>query len=715
MPSRRPQTSASSVLFTLLVSLATSRAADEYEVLCDRMVEQYQLAARYHNANRFDDEQRATASGLEAFSRAVALDPSGPQAYLHQGTFLQNTHRFDEAIEQWRAVRPLVAGISSRAPGGGSWKAFIDGRETVARIGRAAVARDAAYQEGQGNISAALGYALELVDIAPRAPHFLFEAGTIAWVDARETAAVDVACGLLERSQAAAAAAAAAFVRRDRAQRDPRSAVGASGGRVCPDAATLLHARNLSVLGRAASTLADAAPAAGEGWDALLAGQRLRVASSHGSAYVASFEGAAGLYGGEGVVAAVRESAVSGAGLGARMAPTAEGHAVAAAACPLLIFGGASWPFQALHKAFWLSQETWRADAAVKLFDHTAKGGSGSRPATWMRQGPQPARSTYPRLASLVSYASTDFYHFVLEGLPRLALLLPVLLADPTLPLAVPTTRTKLAGGQGFVAQLLQLALPADFEPARLVPYADEGDAPGERLRASTQLIWADWPSADVTADGFLFGRADGRTDGRPTHCLTPAPVLRAAAAMVARAWEAKHPEAHEAESEARPALIVAVRRDVSMRNLAPADEASLLSELRNLAAEVHWELVVFDGSAGIAGGVPLFRRARAVVGVHGGALSNVLFSAHDSAENGRVLLVELTVASRIAAHYAHAAAALGLRYQAVPLVDDGHGVGASSVRLPEGAAHAVAEHVAEHARRFGGTGADRGGKEELR
>jgi D-alanyl-D-alanine dipeptidase len=225
-------------------------------------------------------------------------------------------------------------------------------------------------------------------------------------------------------------------------------------------------------------------------------------------------------------------------------------------------------------------------------------------------------------------------------------------------------TRTKLAGGQGFVAQLLQLALPADFAQARLVPYADEGDAPGERLRASTQLIWADWPSADVTADGFLFGRADGRTDGRPTHCLTPAPVLRAAAAMVARAWEAKHPEAHAAESEARPALIVAVRRDVSMRNLAPADEASLLSELRNLAAEVHWELVVFDGSAGIAGGVPLFRRARAVVGVHGGALSNVLFSAHDSAENGRVLLVELTVASRIAAHYAHAAAALGLRFK---------------------------------------------------
>ena len=331
-----------------------------------------------------------------------------------------------------------------------------------------------------------------------------------------------------------------------------------------------------------------------------------------------------------------------------------------------------------------------------------------------MRLGPQPARSTYPRLASLVNYASTDFYHFVLEGLGRLALLLPVLLADPSLQLAVPTTRTKLAGGQGFVAQLLQLALPAGFAPARLVPYADEGDAPGERLRASSQIVWADWPSVS-SDDGFGFGRADGRTNGRPTHCLTPAPVLRAAAAMVARAWEAKHPEVHAAEFEARPALIVAVRRDVSMRNLAPADEASLLSEMRNLAAEVHWELVVFDGSAGIAGSVPLFRRARAVVGVHGGALSNVLFSAHDSAGNGRVLLVELTVASRIAAHYAHAAAALGLRYQAVPLVDDGHGVGASSVRLPEGAAHAVAEHVAEHARRFGGTGADRGGKEELR
>ncbi len=132
-------------------------------------------------------------------------------------------------------------------------------------------------------------------------------------------------------------------------------------------------------------------------------------------------------------------------------------------------------------------------------------------------------------------------------------------------------------------------------------------------------------------------------------------------------------------------------------------------------ASQAELELVIFDGSAGIKGGVPLFRRACAVVGVHGGALSNVLFSAHDDVHAARVMLVELTVASRIAAHYAHTAEALGLRYAAVPLVDDGHGVGATNVSLPEGAAQAVAEHVSAHVRRIRGSANSGGGKDELR
>ena len=351
----------------LIIAAAVAAVEDAYDGLCEKMIEQYQLAAKSHNAGDLEGEKLATEAGLAAYRSAIALDPTGPQAHLHQGTFLQNSHRFDEAVEIWQTVRPLVANIASRPPGGsGTWKAFIDGRETVARIGRAAVARDKSYKEGQGNIEEALVHAHELVGIAPRAPHFSFEAGTIAWVGARTAEKAFEASRLLAQAQENAAHAAAAFIRRDRSQRagDP------SGPAACPSAGRLITVSEMSALAASASAASGSSEeaggvlASGEGWDAALGGLKLRVARSgslgaddapadaaHHPPFVATIEGRASLHGAEGVVTAVRE------------------RAGADGSCPLLVFGGASWPFQALHQALWLSQETWRADGAVRLFE----------------------------------------------------------------------------------------------------------------------------------------------------------------------------------------------------------------------------------------------------------------------------------------------------------------------------------------------------------
>ena len=222
----------------------------------------------------------------------------------------------------------------------------------------------------------------------------------------------------------------------------------------------------------------------------------------------------------------------------------------------------------------------------------------------------------------------------------------------------------------------------------RLIPYDDEGGTPGERVAATAKLVWADWPTVTDA-------------EGRPTHCLTPASALRAAATMVSASWEARQ-EANGAtwDGTVRPAIVFAIRRDVTMRNLAAADEAALRAALRDLAAQMEHELVIFDGSDGVDASIALFRRAVVCVGVHGGALSNMLWSAVDHRPVARaLLLIELTVVSRIAVHYAHTASALGLGYKAVPLEDDGRGVGAANVTLAPGAVEAVVAHATRHLR----------------
>ena len=97
---------------------------------------------------------------------------------------------------------------------------------------------------------------------------------------------------------------------------------------------------------------------------------------------------------------------------------------------------------------------------------------------------------------------------------------------------------------------------------------------------------------------------------------------------------------------------------------------------------------------------IDLFASAAVVVGVHGGALSNILFCRPGA------MLLELSVRSSVARHYEHAAVALGLRYASVPLAADQRGVAAANVSLPEGGLAAVDAALAAA---FGGEHASKG------
>ena len=255
------------------------------------------------------------------------------------------------------------------------------------------------------------------------------------------------------------------------------------------------------------------------------------------------------------------------------------------------------------------------------------------------------------------------------------------------------STGTGAGTGGGFIAPLLRLVLPASyFEPLgasrppkafrRLLPYHSKelGSLPGERVRVTEAIVHVQWEGAAAY-------------DGTPTHCLTPRNALLAAREMIlqgmrdhgelgeggAGAQAEQGQQAVHAQASARPAVVFAARRGTSMRSLAGGDEAAVLAALRRACGASGAELVVFDGGrAGVPEAIRLFARARVVVGVHGGALSNVLFSPPN-----RTLLVELGLGSPLTRHFEHLAAAVGVAYRKVRLVPDERGVGAHNVSLP--------------------------------
>ena len=87
---------------------------------------------------------------------------------------------------------------------------------------------------------------------------------------------------------------------------------------------------------------------------------------------------------------------------------------------------------------------------------------------------------------------------------------------------------------------------------------------------------------------------------------------------------------------------------------------------------------------------IRLFARARGVVGVHGGALANVVFCQSGST------VVELGFRTPQTWHYAHVASALGLDYHLFPLEVDERGAGGNLVRVPPGTPSRVASAFTE-------------------
>lgn len=89
--------------------------------------------------------------------------------------------------------------------------------------------------------------------------------------------------------------------------------------------------------------------------------------------------------------------------------------------------------------------------------------------------------------------------------------------------------------------------------------------------------------------------------------------------------------------------------------------------------------VIVFDGGEhSTAEAITLFSRAKLVVGVHGGALTNILFCQQGTQ------VIELGFRTKKSRHYRHAAAALDLGYSLLHVKADERGMGAATVALDD-------------------------------
>jgi hypothetical protein len=284
---------------------------------------------------------------------------------------------------------------------------------------------------------------------------------------------------------------------------------------------------------------------------------------------------------------------------------------------------------------------------------------------------------------SLVQFAASSFYHWLGEAVPRLVLALEA---------------KSLAGG----SKKLRFLVP--------------------RMSPSTQFVGATFDLLFTDASAYeLVEYVAGTTVQNELSYVTwdkqpcPPAVAESESANVPAGLRVCHALAHPyALNRARDAILAGVSRgswgrvkqpsDVSLIVFASRgsgvtmrqiDEEALLVRLRSMLkveASVigRTELIVFDGSQSFEESMALFKRATVVVGVHGGALTNIIACAPNTT------LVEIGFQADAAQHYQHMALSLGMTYRRVRVMPDANGraLGAPSVRYSADAAVDAVRHA---------------------
>eukprot|EP00928_Gymnodinium_smaydae_P081040 TRINITY_DN64619_c0_g1_i1.p1 TRINITY_DN64619_c0_g1~~TRINITY_DN64619_c0_g1_i1.p1 ORF type:complete len:635 (+),score=62.32 TRINITY_DN64619_c0_g1_i1:288-1907(+) len=291
----------------------------------------------------------------------------------------------------------------------------------------------------------------------------------------------------------------------------------------------------------------------------------------------------------------------------------------------------------------WTGPPTPYADGPEwKWYDHSW----GSMP----NHGAQEKPVALKKAASIVQFAGKSYFHTITELFGRLWLLKRHgVFEDPEVRLVVPQP-------SGFLGAGLEHLLSGTGIGSNRRVYWANGQ-PDVRLRIES-LFYANWmPPAPLGADGG--------------HCSTPRSVLsNVRMNLLSLSTPAK---------KVSRGLVFIKRPPNQMRSDVkggPELQRKLREACDLTKGEVKFEL--FDGTLKPQATVKLFSRALLVVGVHGGALTNILFSP-SGAE-----LFELGFQTPFASHYRHLAAALDLKYTLLPLVANNRGIGSNKVEIAD-------------------------------
>eukprot|EP01079_Euglenida_sp_SAG-EU17-18_P000139 gene139-2355_t len=163
---------------------ATLVAADtsgqsEYERACEAIIAHAQRASALYNHGREDEAQEEVENAWFAFNAAKKTAPNEVQAYVSMAQFMLNTNHFDEAEDLWAQAVQLVAEDEELQRTVPHLEQLCRARLSLTRYGRCSLARDRAYQEGQGNITEAIGWAECQLQEYPDSPVLHYEIGTL--------------------------------------------------------------------------------------------------------------------------------------------------------------------------------------------------------------------------------------------------------------------------------------------------------------------------------------------------------------------------------------------------------------------------------------------------------------------------------------------------------------------------------------------------------
>ncbi|GMH66475.1 hypothetical protein TL16_g04439 [Triparma laevis f. inornata] len=235
--------------------------------------------------------------------------------------------------------------------------------------------------------------------------------------------------------------------------------------------------------------------------------------------------------------------------------------------------------------------------------------------------------------ASVLQFSGKEYYHWITEGLSRIVTLQEILKGDPRrFTLVVPKGDPFIEESLGLLGKAYGGAIP----PFTSIVVFDEDK---DRLRFE-ELYYADWEVPE------------GNRNRAGAHLLPPGIGVRKIREVLAGGET-------EAGGEGRQQNLVLVLRSGSRRFI---NEDAVVARMSKVAKEQKLQLVKFRGDEGLKATIDIFKEANTVVGVHGGALANIVFCKEGTT------VVELAMPEPEFGEYAHLSDVLGLTYVEVGL-----------------------------------------------